>query len=112
MADEDSINLLKAMGATKWQIFKTVKLPYSLEGLMSGLKISISYSFVGAIIAEWLGGTRGLGVYMIRAKNSYSYDKMFAAIFLIIIVSLLLVALISILERRLLPWKYLKKEKQ
>ena len=64
MADEDSVNLLRAMGANKWQIFKMVKLPYSLQGLISGIKISISYAFVGAIIAEWLGGNKGLrGVY-------------------------------------------------
>ena len=110
MADPDAVDLLKAMGASRWQIFKHIKLPYSLGGLMSGIKISISYSFVGAVIAEWLGGTKGLGVYMIRAKNSYSYDKMFAVILLIIIISLLLVACIHILERRLLLWKYLKGE--
>lgn len=48
------------MGASKWQIFKMVKFPYSLDGLISGIKISISYAFVGAVIAEWLGGTEGL----------------------------------------------------
>jgi len=64
MADEDSVNLLRAMGANKWQIFKTVKLPYSVQGLISGIKISISYAFVGAVIAEWLGGNKGLrGIY-------------------------------------------------
>ena len=45
---------------------------------------------------------------MIRAKKSYSYDEMFAIILLIIIVSLILVGLVSIIERRLLSWKYLK----
>ena len=110
MADPDAIDLLKAMGASRWQIFKNIKIPYSLDGLISGIKISISYSFVGAVIAEWLGGTKGLGVYMIRAKNSYSYDKMFAVIFLIIIISLILIGCVNVLERRLLKWKYLKKE--
>jgi ABC-type nitrate/sulfonate/bicarbonate transport system permease component len=47
---------------------------------------------------------------MIRAKRSYEYDEMFAIIFLIIIVSLALVGLVSIIERRLLSWKYLKEE--
>ena len=64
MADEDSINLLRAMGANKWQIFRMVQLPYSLQGMLSGIKISISYAFVGAVIAEWLGGNKGLrGIY-------------------------------------------------
>ena len=49
-------------------------------------------------------------MYMIRAKRSYEYSEMFAIIFLIIIVSLILVGLVSVIERRLLAWKYLKEE--
>ena len=110
MFEEDSINLLKSMGANKWQIFKIVKLPYSVQGLISGIKISISYSFVGAVIAEWLGGNKGLGVYMIRAKRAYNFDEMFAIIIIIIIISLILLGIVSIIERKLLSWKYLKEE--
>lgn len=109
--DQDAKNLLVAMGASKFQVFKHISLPYSIEGLLSGIKISISYSFVGAVIAEWLGGTKGLGVYMMRAKKSYSYDEMFAIIIFIIIISLLLMGIVKIIERRLLSWKYLKEEK-
>ena len=99
------------MGANSWQIFKIVKFPHSIQGLMSGLKISVSYAFVGAVIAEWLGGSEGLGVYMMRAKKSYSYDEMFAIIILIIAVSLLAIWGVNKLERRILKWKYLKEEK-
>ena len=106
--DNDYKNLLKTMGATNWQIFKFISFPFSLEGLLAGIKISITYSFVGSIIAEWLGGTEGLGVYMIRAKKSYSYDEMFAIIILIIAISLLLVGLVKIVERRLLKWKQIE----
>ena len=69
MVDEDSVNLLRAMGASKWQIFKIVKLPYSLQGLISGIKISISYAFVGAVIAEWLGGNNGLRSVYDKSKK-------------------------------------------
>ena len=76
-------------------------LPNSIEGMISGIKISISYSFVGAVIAEWLGGTKGLGVYMIRAKKSYLYDEMFAIILFIIIISLVLMGMVRLAEKRL-----------
>lgn len=104
-ADRDEIRLLKAMGADTTEIFFYVKLPNALEGFFSALKISASYSVVGAVIAEWLGGFQGLGVYMTRVKNAYSYDRMFAVIFLISLLSLLLMAFVNFLQKRTMPWK-------
>ena len=82
-ADQDSINLLRAMGAGRWQIFSVVKLPGAMSQFFAGLRISASYAVVGAVISEWLGGFSGLGVYMTRVKKAFSFDKMFAVIFLI-----------------------------
>ena len=103
-ADGDLINLMRAMGATKGQIFRYVKLPSSAEQFFSGLRISASYSVVGAVIAEWLGGFEGLGVYMMRVKKSYSFDKMFAGILLISIISLLLIKAVDLIKKRSMPW--------
>jgi len=69
------------------------------------LKIAASYSIIGAVIAEWLGGDAGLGVYMIRVRRSYSFDKMFAVILLVSALSLLLIKLVSLLEKKLIPWR-------
>ncbi len=108
-SDNDAISLLKAMGASKVQIFKHIKWPYALGGFFSGLKISVSYSVVGAVIAEWLGGNDGLGVYMTRVRKGYAFDKMFAVILLIIIVSLLLMWFVSLIEKQVMPWKKFEK---
>lgn len=108
-ADSDAINLLKAMGAGKWQIFKHIKMPFALSGFFSSLKISVSYSIVGAVIAEWVGGNEGLGVFMLRVRRSYKIDEMFAVIFLIVIISLLLMWFVKILEKYLMPWKVYDK---
>lgn len=103
-ADPDAINLMRSMGASKRQIFRHLKLPGSIDSFFAALKISASYSIVGAVISEWLGGFEGLGVYMTRVIKSYSYDKMFAVIFLISFISLLLMMLVKRLNRRLTPW--------
>lgn len=103
-SDPDAINLLRSMNATKTQIFRHIKLPSSLSHFFAGLKISASYAVVGAVISEWLGGFSGLGVYMMRVKKSYSYDKMFAVIFLISIISLILMGGVTILQRITMPW--------
>ena len=104
-ADADSINLLRAMGAGRWQIFRHIKLPGAMSQFFSGLRISASYAVVGAVISEWLGGFGGLGVYMTRVKKAFSFDKMFAVIFLISIISLLLMKGVDLLQKKCMPWE-------
>lgn len=103
-ADQDAIDLFRAMGAGKWQIYRHIKFPSALGQLFSGLRIAAAYSVVGAVISEWLGGFNGLGVYMTRVKKAYAFDKMFAVIVFISIISLLLMYAISLLEKLSMPW--------
>lgn len=111
-SDLDAINLMRAMGAKKWQIYRYIKLPNALPGFFSGLRISVSYAIVGAVIAEWLGGNSGLGVYMTRVRKSYAFDKMFAVIFLIALLSLLLMKGVELLEKRAMPWVFTAREEE
>ena len=106
--DNDNVNLMRSMGANKIQIFRHVKLPSAVPSFFSGLRIASSYAVVGALIAEWLGGNNGLGVYMTRVKKAYSFDKMFAVIVFICAVSLLLMAAVRIIERLAMPYKQQK----
>jgi len=103
--DPDSINLLRAMGAGRWQIFSHIKLPGAMSQFFSGLRISASYAVVGAVISEWLGGFGGLGVYMTRVKKAFAFDKMFAVIFLISIISLLLMKGVDLMQKKCMPWE-------
>ena len=109
-ADKDTVNLLKAMGANRLQIFLHVKFPSSLGRFFASLRISVSYCVVGAVISEWRGGYNGLGVYMTRVRKSYAFDKMFAVIFLISAISLRLMWLVSILQKKCMPWEERKGE--
>ena len=102
--DPDAVSLMRAMGANSVQIFRHVKFPSAIGHFFAGLKISASYAVVGAVISEWLGGFEGLGVYMTRVKKAYAFDKMFAVIFLIVIISLLLMALVIFLRNLAMPW--------
>ena len=100
---------MQAMGASRWQIFYHIKLKSSLKQFFSGLRVAVSYAVVGAVISEWLGGMSGLGVYMTRVKKSYAFDKMFAVIFLISAISLLLMKAVAIVEKRTMPWEFLEQ---
>ncbi|MCL2411589.1 MAG: ABC transporter permease [Treponema sp.] len=104
-ADNDALRLLQSMGAKKWQLYRYIKIPQSLPAFFSGLKIAASYSIIGAVVAEWLGGNEGLGVYMIRVRRSFSFDRMFAAIILVSVLSLVLIKLVALLEKKAMPWR-------
>ena len=108
-ADRDAINLLRSMGATDRQIFRHIKIPGALPQFFSGLRISVSYAIVGAVLAEWMGGFKGLGVYMTRVKKSFAYDKMFAVILLISVISLLLIWVVNMVQRKAMPWRETRK---
>ena len=103
--DKDMLNLLKTMGASSFQNFIHLKLPSSLGYFFAGLRISVSYSIIGAVVAEWLGGYDGLGVYMTRVRKSYSFDKMVAVIFLISGISLLLMYFVKKIQRWCMTWE-------
>ena len=66
--------------------------------------MSTSYAVVGAVISEWLGGFEGLGVYMTRVKKAYAFDRMFAVIIFIVVISLLLMLLVNVIKTLSMPW--------
>jgi ABC-type nitrate/sulfonate/bicarbonate transport system permease component len=107
--DPDLIHLLRSMGANRLQIIYHLKFPAVLGSFFSGLRIAATYSIVGAVIGEWLGGETGLGVYMIRAKHSYALDRVFAAILVIVALSLLLLAAIALIQRLAMGWRRLSR---
>ncbi len=110
-ADKDAVGLLRSMGGTRWQIFRYIKFPSALPQFFSGLRIAAAYSIVGAVISEWLGGFGGLGVYMTRVKKAFAFDKMFAVIFLISAISLILMALVDLADRTCMPYRHLDQER-
>ncbi len=103
--DRDLINLMRSLGANKWEILRHVKFPSSLVHLFSGIRISATYCVMAAVLAEWSGGMSGLGIYMLRTKISYNFDRMFASIILIIIMSLLFYYFVIVVERLAMPWR-------
>lgn len=102
--DPDYIDMMRSMGAGKRAIFVHVRFPMALPGFFSGLKISASYAVVGAVVSEWLGGFEGLGVYMTRVRKAYAFDRMFAVIIFIVVISLALMLCVKLIARAVMPW--------
>jgi ABC-type nitrate/sulfonate/bicarbonate transport system permease component len=104
--DSDMIALFRSLGASRWQVFARLRLPSALPAFFTGLKIAVTYGLVGAIIGEWVGASKGLGVFMIRASNSFLTARVFAAIAVTAALSVGMFLVVAALERALLPWHY------
>ncbi len=105
-ADPDLIALLRSMGASRRQIWQMVRFPAALPSFFSGLRVAVTYSVVGATIGEWVGGSAGLGLYMLRSKNALATDQVFVAIVITTLLSIGLFVLVYVIERAALPWYY------
>ncbi|MGI6368378.1 MAG: ABC transporter permease [Anaerolineae bacterium] len=105
-ADPDQIALLRTMGASRSDVFRLIRLPGALPSVFTGIKVGITYSVVGAIMGEWVGSSRGLGVFMLRATNAFRTDWVFVSIAITAALSVLLFGLVNLVERILLGWYY------
>jgi ABC-type nitrate/sulfonate/bicarbonate transport system permease component len=110
LVSQEQVRLLKSMGAGNWKIYRYLKIPASLPEFFTGLKLAATYSVMGAVIGEWLGGNAGLGIYLTRSTKSFRTEHVFAAILVIVALSLLMFGIVALLDRIVLGWHYKKMD--
>ncbi len=106
--EEGYQNLVLTYGGTRAQVYRLVKIPAAMISLLSGLKVAATYSISGAVVGEWIASQSGLGYYLIRAKNGYMLDKVFACVLMIILLSLLMNGIVKLIGYAVLPGKQKK----
>lgn len=97
--------MLRAMGAGRWRVFLSARLPSALPYFFAGLRISITYAVVGAIFAEYAGAAKGLGIYMLNAKNNFRPDLVLAAVGVSAALTLILFGITVLVQRLVMPWE-------
>jgi putative hydroxymethylpyrimidine transport system permease protein len=102
--DAEMVELMHTMNASRWQIYRLVRLPGALPNFFAGMKISAAYGVMGAVISEWTGASMGLGIYLSRTMSSFETAALFANIVLIVILSLALFGAVSFAEKKAVPW--------
>lgn len=105
---KEQLNLFRSLKASHYQTYRHLKIPSAMGYFFTGLKVALSYALISAVVSEWLGGYHGLGVYMTRVRKSYELDNMFAVIFFISFLTLVLLASVKLIERQVLKYQYLK----
>ena len=102
--DRDMVDLMRTMGANRWQIFAKALVPSSLPYLFSGVRVAVAVSVIGAVIGEWVGSSEGLGYLMLRSKPQFLTERVFAAIAILSAIGVGLFASVGIIERLAIPW--------
>jgi len=98
-------DLMRAMRATRWQMFSLLELPAALPVLLGGLRIGATLSVIGAVVGELVGADRGLGFLINVGRGQYDTALVFVGVLTLVCLALLLYSLVLWLEKRLLRWK-------
>lgn len=94
--------LLMVMRATPAQILWKIRVPQALPQFFAGLKIAAAYSITGAVLSEWAGAQKGLGIFLTRSMKTFKTAALFADVFIIILLSLLLFFIIYFIEMKVI----------
>jgi NitT/TauT family transport system permease protein len=103
--DEGLRTLMRSLHATRWQTFSMLEIPAALPVLLGGLKIGVTLSVIGAVVGEFVGADRGLGYLVNLSKGLFNTPLMFAALFTLTTISLILYLIVTGLEKWLLAWR-------
>jgi NitT/TauT family transport system permease protein len=104
-ADRSLIANAQILGASKWQLTRSVVVPSAMSWIFASLHVSFGFAIVGAIVGEFVGSRFGIGLLINVAKGSFDAAGMYAAIAIIMVVALAAEHLMSMLEHRLAKWR-------
>lgn len=103
--DRDMVDLVGSMGAGRTRRFRMVELPSAAPRIFSGLKTAAALAPIGAVFAEWVGASNGLGYLVLVWNNQLATAEMLAAVVVLGVLGLTLFGLVALIERRLVPWQ-------
>jgi len=103
--DRNLIANARLLGASSWQLFTNVILPSALTWIIASLHVSFGFALVGAIVGEYLGAIKGLGLLIATAQGSFNPNGVFAAMIILAVVALVAESLVTLLESVLIKWR-------
>lgn len=102
--EREVIELAQSLRATRMQTFWYFRLPLSLPNIFAGLKVSVAFAVVGAVIAEWVGASAGLGYLLLQANASLDTTLLFSILAALMVIGVVLYYSIEFIERAVIPW--------
>jgi len=102
--DEDRVNLMRSLSASRWQIFRMLQLPNALPYIFAGLEIAMIFALIGAIVAELVGAEKGLGMLIQSMNFTMDVAGQFSVLLILSVLGLILNGAVTLVRRRLLYW--------
>ena len=99
-------DVLRALGASRWQIFVKVGVPRTMPMFFASLKVAVSSAFVGSVISETVAANAGIGYLMAVAASDFNTGLAFSGLFVLAAMGVLLYGLFAVIERRMTAWAY------
>ena len=99
------LNNVRMLGANRTQLLRHVYLPSATSWVFSSLHTSVGMAFVGAVVGEYLGSAKGVGYLIHQAEGTFDINTVFAGILVLTLFALMLDAMVTIAENRLLKWR-------
>ncbi len=109
-ADQELIDLIRAMGAGRARVLRTVLIPSALPPFFAGLKISATYAVLAAVIGEWVGASSGLGLFITRSQTAFRTDRVLVGVVVIALISVAMFVATELLARLAMPYRNASKE--
>ena len=103
--DEGFINAARLLGASEWQITRTVVIPSTMAWVFASLSPAISFALIGVIVGEFIGAERGIGRLIIESEARAEASGMMVAVIVLMLVGVALSAMIWRLQAYLLRWQ-------
>ncbi|ESR00464.1 ABC transporter permease [Stutzerimonas chloritidismutans AW-1] len=101
---EELVELSRSLGASKAREYRNIRLPYAIPHLFSALRISITLAVIGAVVAEFVAAEKGLGYFINFSTSMFQVPQAFAALMMLVVISLVLFHLIGLLQKAFFPW--------
>lgn len=101
----EQLTILRLMGASEWQTMRMVVIPAAVSWVFTGLRLSVPYALIGAIVGEMIASNRGLGFVLSDAAGQFNTASVFAALLVITFLAVLLNMAVRLAERLLMPWQ-------
>ncbi len=103
--DGDVLNAVRVMGANRAQTIRLVVLPSVFAWIFAGLRTSVGYALIGAVLGEFVGATGGLGYRLLIAEGLLATNRVFSILIILAVVGVLLTQISQWIEDRVLRWK-------
>jgi NitT/TauT family transport system permease protein len=102
--DEDLIDLVHGLNGSRWKTLSKIRFPSAMPHLFTGMRISITFAVIGAVVGEFVASSQGLGFLVFSGSTNMDTRLVFAAVVLLAVIGIALFQLVRALQIWALPW--------